>query len=390
MDMHSKHELTEVVAPRYHKATKKEKGCILSEYCKNTGYDRKYAIKKLKREHLYPRKQSRKKEKRRAPPSRYRLIKASIIQFWKATNYPSAVRLHAMIPLLLAKNHQFGEVAITKEQENLLNQISTASLGRMLVTERRKRRRAINSHTKPGTIKSGIPFACDVAKRTTPGYLEIDLVAHCGEHAMGHFLYTLSVTDFATGWHENEAIMGKSQHVVVEALQRIQERLPFPLRGIDSDNGTEFINAHLERFTKEHKLEFTRSRPYRKNDNAHIEQKNWTNVRKLTGYYRLDTPQEQEALNELYRNELRLFINYFMPSQKLISKERHGSKIKKKHDKPQTPYARACKDPAISQEAKAALHETYELLNPFELKRSIDKKILAIQYFVCNNTKGTA
>jgi hypothetical protein len=192
---------------------------------------------------------------------------------------------------------------------------------------------------------------------------------------MGPFVNTLSTTDIITGWQESEAIMGKGQQAVEEALRTIQERLPFPLKGIDADNGTEFINDTLWRFTREMRITFTRSRPYKKNDNAHIEQKNWMNVRRQIGYLRFDTEEARALLNGLYRNELRFYINFFQPSVKLISKERLGSKVKKIYDKPKTPYRRLLERDDIAEDVKERLRSIYQELNPFELKRRIDHKL---------------
>src|SRR5258708_14644627 len=189
---------------------------------------------------------------------------------------------------------------------------------------------------------------------------------------MGEFINTHNSTDMIIGWYEAEAIMGKSQRAVDEAIRQIEQRLPFTLKGIDSDNGTEFINGTLKRYAESRKITFTRSRPYKKNDNAHIEQKNFTHVRKIIGYARFDTKEQQDMLNDLYRNELRLFINFFQPSQKLIKKERIGSKIKRIYDTPKTPYQRVLENKDIPEEVKQKLREQYNTVNPFALKRSID------------------
>lgn len=372
--MHSRDELTKVVAQRYFRATKKEKSVILVEYCLNTGYEHKYAIKKLRKTFLHPEKGKQKRKKQ----SQYMMIKPTIKTLWDIADFPSATRLHAILPVLIARGITYGEIHPNREQREKLAVISISSIDRVLQSEIRTRRRRINGQTKSGKLKYEIPFAIDSEVVTKPGTLEIDLVVHCGESAMGEFLNTLNATDSITGWYEAEAIMGKSQRAVEAAMEEIEKRLPYPLTGIDSDNGTEFINGNMKRYADRRKITFTRSRPYQKNDNAHIEQKNFTHVRKIIGYARLDTPEQQKMMNDLYRNELRLYINFFQPSQKLIKKERIGSRIKRVYDTPKTPYQRVIESKDISEMIKKKLTKQYEELNPFYLKREIDRKIKRI------------
>ncbi len=381
--MHSKDQLTLTIASRYHQARKREKSVILKEYCLNTGYERKYAIKKLKLAYRYP-KQLEKLARKRKKLSKYMIIKSTLKDLWEVSDNASAVRLHAILPELISKGRSYGEIHPNDKQLNFLQMISPSSIDRLLQGEYRIRLNRINGQTKGGKLKFEIPFAVDKDRITNPGILEIDLVVHCGSSAMGEFINTLNSTEMITGWYEAEAIMGKSQKAVNEALCQIEKRLPFKLKGIDSDNGTEFINGNLKRFADSRKITFTRSRPYQKNDNAHIEQKNFTHVRKIIGYLRLDTKEQQELLNNLYRNELRLYINFFQPSQKLIRKERIGSRIKRLYDQAQTPYQRVLKHKGICEEAKKQLESEYNTLNPFELKRQIDKKIRCILKTVTN------
>ncbi len=380
--MHSRNELTKVVAQRYWKATKKEKGVILAEFCLNTGYDHKYAIKKLRKTFLYPEKRKGKQKRKRR--SEYMIIKPTIKTLWDIGDYPSATRLYAMIPVLVQRGIRYGEIHPNYEQTKKLARISISSIDRMLQSEIRTRRRRINGQTKAGKLKYEIPFAIDSEIATKPGTLEIDLVVHCGESAMGEFINTLNATDSITGWYEAEAIMGKSQRVVAAAMEEIEKRLPYPLTGIDSDNGTEFINGNMKRYAERRKITFTRSRPYKKNDNAHIEQKNFTHVRKIIGYARFDTKEQLAMMNDLYRNELRLYINFFQPSQKLMKKERIGSRIKRVYDTPKTPYQRVMECMEISQDIKQQLTKQYEHLNPFAIKRAIDKKIRLLFESVIN------
>lgn len=375
--MHSRKQLTSIVALRYWKATKKEKSVILSEFCLNTKYDRKYAIKVLKKAVVSPPQKIKEKQKRNKP-TKYMLIKPTIKKLWETADYPSGTRLHALLPELVAKGISYQEIRPTEKQQALLTIISSATIDRMLQSEVRFRIRHNNSQTTSGKLKYEIPLAIDSEEVTIPGTLEIDLVSHSGPSAMGEFINTLNSTDMIIGWYEAEAIMGKSQRAVDEAMRQIEKRLPFTLKGIDSDNGTEFINGTLKRYADTRQITFTRSRPYKKNDNAHIEQKNFTHVRKIIGYARFDTKEQQDLLNDLYRNELRLFINYFQPSQKLIRKERNGSKIKRVYDTPKTPYQRVLENKDIPEAVKEKLREEYKILNPFELKRRIDQKLRKI------------
>lgn len=376
MDMHSRKQLVQIVAPRYFRATKKEKSVILAEFCANTGYEHKYAIKKLRTTFLYP--NGKRPGSRRQKPSRYTIIKPTMKTLWEVADYPSGTRLHAILPVLVADGIKYGEIKPNMKQQALLGKISIATIDRMLKSELRIKRRRINGQTKGGKLKYEIPFAVDAQEITAPGTLEIDLVVHCGESAMGEFINTLNSTDIVTGWYEAEAIMGKSQRAVDAALEEIEKRLPFPLAGIDSDNGTEFINWNLKRWAERRRITFTRSRPYKKNDNAHIEQKNFTHVRKIIGYMRLDTKEQQDMLNDLYRNELRLYINFFQPSQKLVKKERIGSKTKRTYDTPKTPYQRVLESSDTPDAVKRKLKAQYKQLNVFALKRTIDRKLKLI------------
>lgn len=365
-----------MVAARYFRSGKVEKGIILSEYCLNTGYERKYAIKKLRREFLYPAKNRLKIKRVRI--SKYMLVKSIVKKLWEVEDYPSAVRLHPMLTELLKFGMKAREIDPNPEQLKLLQVINPSGIERLLKTEVRLRVRRINGQTKAGKLKYEIPFAVDCGEVEKPGTLEIDLVCHCGDSAMGDFINTLNTTDMVTGWYEAEAVMGKSQRAIDEGINQIEHRLPFKLSGIDSDNGTEFINGTLKRYADRMRITFTRSRPYKKNDNAHIEQKNFTHVRKIIGYLRLDTEKQQRALNNLYRNELRLYINFFQASQKLIKKERVGSRIKRTYDTAKTPYQRVMENKDIPEEVKRKLTKLYESLNPFELKRRIDRKLREI------------
>jgi hypothetical protein len=235
--------------------------------------------------------------------------------------------------------------------------------------------------TKPGSLlKQHVPISTDQWDVTQPGFLEADTVAHCGTSTEGMFVFTVNCVDLATGWREQRAVWGKGERGVLLALQDIERSLPFPLLGFDCDNGSEFLNwSILKYFTnRKRPVQYTRSRPYHKNDNAHIEEKNWTLVRQYIGYQRLAQPCLADQLNELYRSEWRFLMNFFIPSTKLIRKERLGSKIIKVYDRPQTPLQRLSKTSVLSRKTKKNLQNTYSSLNPFLLQQQVSKKIKAL------------
>lgn len=269
---------------------------------------------------------------------------------------------------------RFGEIKLDEETREKLLKISPATIDRLLAKEKKKIELKGRSTTKPGTLLKGqIPIRTfsdwDEKK---PGFLEVDLVSHDGGNLRGDFIQTLDATDVKTGWTETRAVKNKAQVWVFEALEDILDRLPFAVLGIDSDNGSEFINAHLLKYCEEKKITFTRTRPYRKNDNCFVEQKNYSVVRRSVGYLRYDTEEELRILNELYAY-LRLYTNFFQPQMKLTSKTRVGSKVKKRYDQARTPYQRIIVSEDISEEKKDALKEEYAKLNPAELKREITR-----------------
>ena len=270
------------------------------------------------------------------------------------------------------------EIELSESTKELLLKISSASIDRCLRPVRLQTRHGLST-TKPGSLlKSLIPVRTFTEwDDEQPGFLEIDLVAHCGNTTEGQFLCTLTCTDLCTGWTEVTGLLHRSQEAVSEALCRIRQRLPFSLLGIDSDNGSEFINDLLYRYCRDEHITFTRSRPYQKNDQAHVEQKNWSVVRHTVGYDRWETEQELALLERIY-DDLRLYINFFQPSFKLIAKERIGNKTSKRYDTAKTPYQRVLERQDISLEAKAGLVQIYVQLNPAKLRRRIDQKVATL------------
>jgi hypothetical protein len=273
------------------------------------------------------------------------------------------------------------EIELSEETKELLLQISSASIDRCLRPVRIKSSHGLST-TKPGSLlKNLIPVRTFTEwDEERAGFMEIDLVAHCGNTTEGQYLNTLTCTDICTGWTDVTALLHRSQQAVSEAIHRMRHRLPFPLLGIDSDNGSEFINDTLYRYCREEQITFTRSRPYQKNDQAHVEQKNWSVVRHIVGYDRWETDQEFSILESIHA-DLRLYINFFQPSFKLIAKERIGNKSIKRYDTAKTPYQRVLERKDISLEAKARLMNLYLQLNPAELRRSIDLKTAKLWKF---------
>ena len=320
---------------RYHKASGKGKKQILDEFCEVCHYNRKYAIRLLNG--VLP------DTKGTHPRKKIFLYDASVIsvleEIWKSSGYLCSQRLKSAIPIWLPH----FKMPLTNEVRQKLLSISPSTIDRRLKVKKRLVKKRVYSSTRPGTLlKTQIPVKTDNWDVRKPGFLEIDLVAHCGNSAEGVFIHSLNATDIHTGWTETRAIMGKGQIPALAALEDIKSSLPFKLLAIDPDNDGAFINFHLLKFCQSSKIQFTRSRPYKKDDNAHIEQKNWTNVRKIFGYLRYDSQEAADAINDLYQNELRLFQNLFLPSVKLLKKYRVGSKLKRLYDKHRTPFDRVC------------------------------------------------
>jgi len=332
MSPKARREYLSDMRPRYAAAPLPERTALLDEVVTMTGYHRKYAIALLGREPRAPGK--RRRRVTYGPP-----VTAALAAIWEAAGCPWSARLKAMLPLWLPWLQK--RTAVDWPTHALLMRISTRSIDRLLAPKRALVQRRRNSLTHSGLwVAHQIPIRSERWNVSEPGWLEIDLVAHCGESAAGEFIYSLNATDIATGWTETRALLGKGRHGITAALNTICEYLPFALLGIDSDSGREFINAHVLSWCRARAIEFTRSRPYKKNDNAHIEQKNWTHVRKIFGWLRFDSLQALDAMNALYTHEIRLWMNYFQPSVKLVRKERIGSRIRKLYDAPQTPYDR--------------------------------------------------
>ena len=371
MSLKSKNELLEAVRPRYLKAGKVEKQKILDEFTLSTGYHRKHAIRMLKNKVAKTR-----RRKRTGYPTLYRgEVVQALEQIWEIYGHICSKRLQPFLPEAIKVLERCQEIELSAETKELLLKISSASIDRCLRPVRHQTLHGLST-TKPGSLlRNIIPVRTFTEwDEQRPGFLEIDLVAHCGNTTEGQFLCTLTCTDLCTGWTEVRGLLHRSQQAVSEALRRMRQRLPFPLLGLDSDHGGEFINDLLYRYCLDEQITFTRSRPYQKNDQAHVEQKNWSVVRHTVGYDRWETQQELDLLERVY-DDLRLYINFFQPSLKLIAKERIGNKTIKRYDTAKTPYQRVLDRKDISLEAKARLARLYVQLNPAQLRRRIDQKI---------------
>jgi hypothetical protein len=378
MSPRSKKEYIEAIFLRYKKASLREKTLILNDLCATCGYHRKHAIRMLRRFKRFS--QPQPKKRGRSPLYCPSLLLKPLKRTWLAANLPCSKRLKALLPLWLPGYVQsFGPLPPLTLKA--LHRISAATIDRLLRPVRIQYQKRGRTTTKPGTLlRKHIPIQTNQWDQSRPGFLEADTVAHCGESLSGTFAYTIDCVDIATGWTEQRAVWGKGETDVLEQIKDIERSLPFPLLGFDCDNGSEFLNHHLFRHFTQRKqpIQFTRSRAYHKDDNAHIEQKNWTHVRQWLGYQRLDDPHIVPLLNKLYKNPWRLFHNFFCPSVKLLAKERIGSKTIKHHSSPKTPYQRILESPLICSSVKQTLSKQFETLNPFVLRNTIERQLETI------------
>lgn len=372
MSLKARYELLSVTAPRYQIATKKEKQQILDEFIKVTGYHRKYAITLLRQWRVKDSSTPGKKKRKRS--KKYdEAVQEALIIIWKAANCICSKRLVPCIPLYIDALERHSHLHLTDEVREKLMTISASTIDRLLSTIRYGGRGRGIGTTKPGELlKKQIPirtFADWDDKQ--PGFVEADLVAHCGTFVAGSFLHTLTMTDVATGWTECTGLLVKDQQVTLKAIEQLRERFPFDLLGLDTDNGGEFINYLLWQYCFDENITFTRSRPYRKNDQCHVEQKNGSVVRRFIGYDRYEGVDPCRILNALYR-QLRLYVNFFQPSFKLTEKKRQGSKVSKKYDIAQTPCQRVLASPEVDEVTKEALRQQFEELDPVDLLTRVE------------------
>lgn len=381
MSPQSLDEYTEVIAKRYKRAVYKSKKELLNEYCQVTGFHRKHAIRKLNSFRFFqkPKKHKRGRKSVYNQPDVLRVLK----KIWLTANLPCSKLLKALLPAWLPHYaHTFEPIA--PDALVLLKKISSATIDRTLKPVRPQYHKKGRCGTKPGSLlRNQIPIQTDQWNQSIPGFLESDTVHHCGDNLAGQYVLTVNYTDIATGWTEQRAVWGKGENGVLEQTKDVEHALPFPLRGFDADNGGEFINNHLYKYLALRHgkpVQFTRSRAYKKNDNSHIEQKNWTHVRQWLGYDRFENPNMVELLNNLYTSEWRLFHNFFIPSVKLIAKQRDHSKTIKKFDSPKTPLERVlmADDSVVTMAKKEQLKTLYQSLNPFILRKNMEIKIAKV------------
>ena len=364
-------EYVEAIRHRYRRASRPEKARLLDEFTQVTGYHRKSAIRRL----------AQTEAKGKGVPAgrskQYGLRAAEALNVaWQAADQLCSKRLKPFLPQLLDILERHEELVLEASLKAQLCTMSTATMDRLLKPYRQRGGRRPFSTTKPGSLlKAAIPirtFADWDDKR--PGFLEVDLVAHCGESTEGFYLNTLSTVDVATGWVECQGVWGKGQDRVGAAIHHIGQRLPFPLLGLDSDNGSEFINHRLYAYCERKGITFTRSRPYKKNDSAHVEQKNWSVVRRLVGYERYTSKAALEQLNRVYAL-VRCYANFFQPVMQLQHKSRHGAKVHKVYDEARTPYQRVLASGVLTPQKQAELHQLYQRLNPMALRNQINQEL---------------
>ncbi len=382
LTMKERKAVTKVLAKQYRQAQKKEKGRILEQYVKVTGYNRHYAAWVLrhhgKQVEFRPGIVFEGTAQRRPRPGRKRTYGDEVLQalkkVWEMLDYISGKRLAPALQEVVPRLVALRELRVKKSLQKQLLEMSPATIDRLLKPEREKHTLKGRATTKPGTLlKTQIPIRTfSDWDNEAPGFMEMDLVGHEGGNAEGDYCFTLDLTDVATGWTELAAVPNKAQKWVFEALQEVRRRLPFTIRGLDSDNGSEFINKHMVAFCKQEQITFTRSRPHRKNDSCYVEQKNWSIVRRYVGYARYDTRAACDLLNTFYC-ALRDYTNFFLPSMKLKEKTRDGAKVRKRYDIAKTPYRRVLESPDVPRAVKERLRRRYEQLNPAALHRQMEE-----------------
>lgn len=380
--------LLKMLKNRYFRAKRKEKTKILDEYAPSLGVHRKHLNRLLTCMVIGGNREKPPGRKKEYDPEE---LETPLKRIWLASDQMCSKRLKAAMPLWLPYYEDAYE-PLAEKLKIQLTKMSAATIDRILERSRQSFPKRLGG-TKPGNLlRHQIPIKTDQWNEDRPGFVEGDTVAHCGTSLLGSFAWSLTVTDIFSTWTECGAMWNKGAKSALEQIRLIEERMPFDILGWDSDNGGEFINYHLKRYfeIRDKPAQFTRSRPYHSGDNAHVEQKNWTHVRQMLGYYRFDDPDIVPLLNDLYHNEFSLLHNYFYPTMKIIDKLRIQSKIKKCYDKPQTPYQRLMDCDYISEGQKQKLKQTFESLNPFKLRKAIEQKLKKIFLYVdLQNRKKT-
>ena len=367
-------EILKIMRPKYARRGREARSRLLDEFCQLCGFERKYAIKLLGgKRRAQGAIHARSGSKAKYGEAERKVLKA----FWLADEQPCGKRLKAAVPIWLP-DYEREAGPLEDDLRAQILRISAASMDRLLAPCRASAGGRGRCGTRPGTLlRSQIPIRTEHWDVAGPGWLEADTVAHCGESMAGDFCWTVTLTDVHTQWTETRAVWNKGQHGVQQRIAEIEKALPFPILGFDSDNGGEFINWHLADYFRDRKtaVAFTRSRAYHKNDNARVEQKNWTHVRQLIGYGRLEKPAQVEQLNGLYVKEWNLFRNFYCPVMKHIKTIVEGSRKKRIYDAPATPFERLKACPQSAPEQIERMEKLMATLRPFELKRSIEKSL---------------
>jgi hypothetical protein len=363
-------ELVREVRPRYACATRGEKTRILDEFVAVTGYHRKAAIRRLS-----GRGKRRRAGKHGRPVVYTPEVTAALISVWEVCGEICSKRLAPFLSELVEMLEREGELLVPPEVATRLVRMSPATIDRRLRPHRNGQRKG-RCTTKPGTLlRRQIPLRTFADwNDARPGFLEVDLVAHCGETTAGEYAHTLTAVDVATGWCEPVALWNRSQETVEKAIEQVRERLPFPLLGLDSDNDSAFLNWPLKEYCEEHKITFTRCRPYKKNDQAHVEQKNWAVVRRLIGYQRYDSREASSLLGVVYEDYRRI-VNFLQPVRKLLEKKREGNRVRRRYDKARTPYRRVWASQEVSKECKSELEREYRQLKPVAIWRRMEENL---------------
>jgi len=372
MDKEAKKQYMDTLREKYFKGTKKEKGVILSEYCGNTLEERKYASKKFN----YKVKLKTKETKKKRACYYDNSVIVALVQIWKIFDYPCGQRLEGILETEVDNLRRLKEIICSDEIATKLKQLKSATIDRRLDHEKSVLKLKGKYQKKSSFLLSTVPVKTSTEwNRLEAGNIQVDFVESCGTSASGEYINNLSTCDIFSSWWEGEAVMGKGQTRALLGITDCRKRMPFSWKEFHPDNGTNLLNFAVYAYAEKEGLLYSRSRPYHKNDNCFIEQKNSTHIRQVIGYLRYDTSEEQICLNDLYHNELRLYKNFFQPVIKLVSKERLGGKIKRKYGKAKTPYHRLIESDQISKKKKEELTTIYQSLNPALLKRIIDKKL---------------
>lgn len=378
----SRQEYVRTQRSRYRRASKPEKGRILDEGCALFGIRRKSLVRAFARDP--DRKKRRRGRRKQYGPE----LDEPLKRVWLAAQQPCGKRLEKVLRIWLPHYEKHFEPLGQESVEKLLS-MSPATIDRRLGPIRARRRKGLCATRSVRVLEGQIPIRTRFQEVDGPGFIEADTVAHCGQSMQGPFVWSLTFTDIWSGWTENRAVWNRSARRIVDAIRDIESSLAFPIEGFDSDNGTEFLNHQLLRYLRDRPapVYFTRSRPYRKNDNAHVEQKQWTHVRQLLGYDRFEDRRLAAPINDLYAQEWRALQNFFLPTMQLVSKSREEGSLRRRHGAPQTPCERLLASPQVLEEDKERLRREFSGLDPFDLQERLEVKLKKILRLVRRQTK---